>query len=124
MNPVKLHGLIVATGFLPYFVAESFGLSFPMVGLSACDTSYSYSPFSGLLHGMIATLLGLVAYNEINGKISLRDFTYYHWSLAAYLGMWMSGPSATTIGKMFFAPPFVFTAWSSMLYFGGKGKKA
>ena len=122
MNPVKLHGLIVATGFLPYFVAESFGISVPMVGLAECDTSYNYSPMSGLLLGMLATFSGLVAYYEVNDKMSLRDFTYYHYPLAVYLGMWMSSSSTTMVGKMFFAPPFVFTAWSSVLFFSGKSK--
>ena len=41
---------------------------------------------------------------------SLKDFTYYNWPLAAYLRMWMTSPTTTMVGKMFFVPPFVFTA--------------
>ena len=123
-NPVKLHGLIVATGFLPYFIAESFGVSIPMVGLSELDPTYSWSPMSGLLLGMLATFSGVIAMQEIKEEMSLKVFTYYHYPLALFLGKWMMQDSTTTMGKLFFAPPFMFTAWSSMLLFGGKGKKA
>merc|ERR1711865_357268 len=33
-GPMKLHAMIVGTGFVPYFLVESIGLSFPMVGLA------------------------------------------------------------------------------------------
>ena len=124
LSPIKLHGLIVATGFLPYFIAESMGVNLPMVGLAELDPAYVYSPIGGLMLGMLASLSGAVAYSEITETMTLKTFTFYHYPLAAFVLKYMMGESATLMGKMFFFPPLVFTAWSSALHFGGKGKKA
>ena len=42
-GPMKLHGIIVGTNFVPYFVLEMMGISLPMIGFSSLDTSTVYS---------------------------------------------------------------------------------
>ena len=41
-GPQYVHGVIVGTNFVPYFILEALGLSVPVVGLASIDASYSY----------------------------------------------------------------------------------
>ena len=44
-TPMKLHGWIVATNFVPYYLAEAMGITIPMFGLSSLDpTTAEWSP--------------------------------------------------------------------------------
>jgi hypothetical protein len=68
-GPMKMHAIIVATGFVPYFAVESMGLSLPMVGLAAIDSSYAYTGATGMLTGMLAIFCWMAAYAEYTGKM-------------------------------------------------------
>ena len=50
-----VHGAIVGTGFVPYFVLEAFGISLPFVGLPDLDSTYEWTPMVQLLLLMLAT---------------------------------------------------------------------
>ena len=122
LTPQKAHGLIVLTGFLPYFIAEALGYSVPMVGLAACDSTYEFTPAMGLILGMAGVMSGTVAYMEFTGKMDLKTFTYYHYPLSLLIAKWQMSDFSSMIGKMWFAAPHMFTLWGSMSLFG-KDKK-
>jgi len=110
-GPMKLHAMIVGTGFVPYFLVESIGLSFPMVGLAAIDSSYAYTGATALLCGMLTIFCSMVAYLEYTGQMEGKLFALYHYHLSVVVTFWMLQPSTSGVGKLFFAAPLVFTAW-------------
>jgi len=112
---MKLHATIVATGFGPYFIAEGIGLSFPMVGFSAIDKSYDYTPATSLLCLMMALLLYIVAYHEYFLKMEGKVFIAYHYALSCIVLFWQMQPTTTLIGKLFFMPPHLFTLWGTFI---------
>merc|ERR1711935_409809 len=84
-GPMKLHAMIVGTGFVPYFLVESIGLSFPMVGLAAIDSSYAYTGATALLCGMLAIFCSMTAYAEYTGQMEGKLFALYHLRLGQAL---------------------------------------
>jgi len=110
-GPMKLHAMIVGTGFVPYFLVESIGLSFPMVGLAAIDSSYAYTGATALLCGMLAIFCSMTAYTEYTGQMEGKLFALYHYFLSVVVTFWMLQPSTSDLGKLFFAAPLAFTAW-------------
>ena len=111
-GPMKLHAIIVGTGFVPYFMVESVGLTFPMIGLAAIDTSYAYTGATGMLCGMLAVFCAMTAYTEYTGLMEGKLFAIYHYFLSVVVAFWMLQPSTTLMSKLFFAAPHMFTAWS------------
>lgn len=114
-GPMKMHAIIVATGFVPYFAVESMGLSLPMVGLAAIDSSYAYTGATGMLTGMLAIFCWMAAYAEYTGKMEGKLFAFYHYFLATVVAFWMLQPTTTFEGKLFFAAPLLFTAWCVLI---------
>lgn len=113
--PMKLHATIVATGFLPYFIAESVGISFPMLGMSAIDSSYSYTGSTALLCGMLSVMTAMMAHDEYFGKMSAKMFAMYHYFLSAVILFLQLQPTTTLLGVAFFMPPHIFTAWATSI---------
>mgnify|MGYP006174485903 CR=1 FL=1 len=124
MGPVELHGMIVMGGFLPMYIAAGFGVEFPMIGFPELDTSYATTPWVKCMMLMTAALMVGSALAEIRGEMSLKTFMQYHWFLSAILLVWQFGTTATSMGKMMFVVPHLFTVWSTFLSLGGKNKKA
>ena len=114
-GPMKLHAIIVATGFVPYFMVESVGFSFPMVGLAAIDSSYAYTGATGMLCGMLAIFCAITAYAEYTGQIEGKLFAFYHYFLSVVVTFWMLQPTTSGMGKLFFAAPLMFTAWCILI---------
>jgi hypothetical protein len=115
MDPISTHGYIVLAGFLPMFIASGFGVEMPMIGFPELDTTYESTSFMKMMMLMMAALMTGAALSEIRSEMSLKTFVQYHWVLSAGLAVWQLGGSATTMGKMMFALPHVFTAWSTAL---------
>ena len=113
--PMKLHATILITGFIPYFILESIGLSVPFVGMSQIDTSYSYNGSSAVMHGFCALFLSMIAYEEYTGRMEGKMFCMYHYVLSAVVFLWQCQPSTTMLGALFFLPPHVFTAWCAYI---------
>lgn len=111
-GPMKLHAIIVAAGFVPYFIVESIGLSIPMLGMAAIDSSYAYTGATALLCGFTAIFCSIVAYIEYTGQMEGKLFAVYHYFLSVVVSYWMLQPSTSDMGKLFFTPPLLFTAWT------------
>jgi hypothetical protein len=111
-GPMKMHATLLITGFIPYFVAESFGISFPMVGMASIDTSYAFTGMTQLLFGMLAIFTAMTAYSEWFGFMEGKMFAAYHYALSPVVFLWQSQPSTSTLGVAFFAAPHMFTLWS------------
>ena len=110
-GPMKIHSILLLTGFVPMFFLESIGLSAPMVGLAAVDTSYVYNGFTAMLLMMITIFLAMTAVNEYTGAMAGKMFCVYHYFLSVAVVYWDFQPTTTPMGKMMFAPPLMFTAW-------------
>jgi hypothetical protein len=123
-GPMKLHSILLLTGFLPYMAAETVGLSFPVLGMSALDSSYTYSGSSAFLFGMLTVWLGLGAYQEYKGIMEGKLFTAYHYALSAIVYFWAVQPTTSTMGVAFFAAPHLFTAWCVYLVITKDAKRA
>lgn len=115
-GPMKVHAMIVGTGFVPYFVLESIGLSMPMIGLSSIDSSYAYSGSTAMLCGMLAVFCAMTAWTEYTGQMEAKMFAMYHYFLSVVVALWQFQPSTSMLGAMFFAAPHMFTAWTVYLY--------
>ena len=109
---MKTHGMLVGAGFVPYFVVESIGLSVPMLGMAAIDSSYAYTGATALLCGFTAIFCSIVAYIEYTGQMEGKLFAVYHYFLSVVVSYWMLQPSTSDMGKLFFTPPLLFTAWT------------
>jgi hypothetical protein len=116
-GPMKVHAIIVGTGFVPYFALECIGVSAPVLGLAAVDSSYSYSGSSALFTGMLATFCAITAEAEYTGKMDGKMFAMYHYFLSAVCLFWQFQSTTTTIGALFFAAPHMFTLWSAFLVY-------
>jgi len=123
--PMKAHGLIVGTGFLPYFVLEAFGVSLPIFGLATIG-DFAHDATSGLLLSMLSIFMAYVAHVEYTAEMKGRAFWMYHIALSAAVLFWQCQPSTTLVGKAFFALPHGFTAWSTYIVVSkdGGAKKA
>ena len=118
-NPIPLHGSIVLGAFLPMYLASGFGIEFPMIGFPSIDTSYKSTGFVKSMMLMTAALMTGTALSEVRGEMSLKTFVHYHWVLSPCLLFWQLGDTATSMGKMMFMLPHLFTAWSTSLLLGG-----
>lgn len=124
VDPRSLHGTIVLVGFLPMYIAAGFGVEFPVIGFPELDTTYESTGWARVSLLMMAATLLAAALSEIRGEMSIKTFTEYHWALSAALLTWQTGSTATQMGKMMFALPHLFTAWSTILYLTGSGDKS
>jgi len=114
-KPQYLHGIIMATNFVPFFILESIGLSPPVLGLAAIDTSYAYTGLLAMLLGMLATFSAYVAYTEITGQMEGRMFAAYHYAISLVLFLWQCQATTTLVGVLFFMMPHMFTTWTVYL---------
>ena len=112
-----IHGAIVGTGFVPYFILEAFGISLPFIGLPSLDSTYAWSPMVQLLLLMLATFSIMTAYMEFKMIMPSEVFCYYHYPLSAAILLWQLQPTTSLIGIIFFAMPHMFTMWASMATF-------
>ena len=115
-TPMKLHGWIVATNFVPYYLAEAMGITIPMFGLSSLDpTTPEWSPMVQFTYLFVALFMAVYAYTEIKGTMEGKMFVTYHYALSCIVAMWQFYPSTTLVGRLFFALPHAFTAWSTYI---------
>jgi hypothetical protein len=114
-TPMKLHAIILATGFVPWFIAEMIGFPFPFFGMGDCDTSYKFTGAASMLMGMLAIFSTMVAYEEYKGVQESKLFAVYHYFLSAFILFYQCQPSTTLIGTLFFMPPHMFTAWCAYI---------
>ena len=115
-TPMKLHGWIVVTNFVPYYLAEAMGVTIPMFGLSSLDpTTPEWSPMVQFTYLFLALFMALYAYTEIKGTMEGKVFVTYHYALSCIVAMWQFYPSTTLVGRLFFALPHAFTAWSTYI---------
>lgn len=114
-KPQYLHGMIMATNFVPFFVLEALGVSPPVLGLATIDTSYAYTGLLAMLLGMLATFSGYVAYTEITGQMEGRMFAAYHYAISLVLFLWQCQATTTLVGVAFFMMPHMFTSWTVYL---------
>ena len=115
-TPMKLHGWIVATNFVPYYLAEAMGITIPMFGLSSLDpTTPEWSPMVQFTYLFVALFMAVYAYTEIKGTMEGKMFVSYHYALSCIVAMWQFYPSTTLVGRLFFALPHAFTAWSTYI---------
>ena len=112
---MKLHAMIVGTGFVPYFAIETVGISAPMLGLAAIDASFKYTALTSLLTGMLTIFCAVVSYMEYTGQMDGKMFATYHYFLSALCLFWQFQPTTSMVGALFFAAPHMFTAWSIYL---------
>lgn len=110
-GPMKIHALMVGTGFVPMFFFESIGLSPPMMGLAAVDESYVYNGFTAMLLMMLTIFMSMTAWNEYTAAMTGKMFCMYHYFLSVAVVFWDFQPTTTSMGKMMFAAPLMFTAW-------------
>jgi len=114
-RPMYLHGMIMATNFVPFFIFESIGISPPVIGFAAIDTSYAYTGLVAMLLGMLAVFSGYVAYTEITGQMDGQMFAAYHYGISLVLFLWQCQASTTLVGVLFFMMPHMFTMWTIYL---------
>lgn len=114
-GPMKLHGIIVGTNFVPYFVLEMMGISLPMIGFSSLDTSTVYSGSMAVLFGMLAVFSAMSAYTEYTGQMEGKLFAMYHYFLSVVIFFWQVQPTTTLFGAAFFSLPHMFTLWTTYL---------
>ena len=112
---MKLHAMIVGTGFVPYFAIETVGISAPMLGLAAIDASFKYTALTSLLTGMLTIFCAVVSYMEYTGQMDGKMFAMYHYFLSSLVAFWQFQPTTTAFGAAFFALPHMFTAWTTYL---------
>ena len=108
--PMKLHATIVATGFVPYYIIESLGISIPFVGAAAIDSSFTYNGNTAMMMMMLAVMMSIMAEAEYTGRMPAKVFVTYHYFLSTAVLFWQMQPSTSMIGAMFFMPPHIFTA--------------
>ena len=123
-RPMRLHGLVVGTSVVLYFVIEAFGGSMPFVGLKSIDTSYEYTGATAMLTGMLALFLAMSAYTEYTGQMEGKLFAIYHYFLSPIVFFWQVQPTTTMLGVAFFALPHVFTGATIYLLFAKSAKLA
>lgn len=87
-------------------------MSFPMVGLAAIDSSYTYSGASAMSCGMMAIWLAITAYTEYTAQMEGKVFAMYHYFLSANVLFWQLQPSTSMLGAAFFSAPHLFTSWT------------
>lgn len=114
-GPMYLHGLIMATNFVPFFVAESIGLSPPVLGLAAIDSSYTYTGLVAMLLGTLAVFSACVAYAEVTGQMEGRVFAAYHYGISLVFFLWQCQATTSLVGVLFFSMPHMFTTWTIYL---------
>ena len=114
-GPQKIHGGLVGTGFAPYFILESVGVSLPVVGLTSIDSSYSYTGATAMLTGMVAIFCAVTAYSEYYEEMYGKMFAMYHYFLSVVVFLWQCTATTSTVGALFFAAPHMFTAWTIYL---------
>jgi len=114
-GPQYVHGILVGTNFVPYFVLESLGVSAPYVGLGAIDTSYTYGGATAMFTGMLALYLAVSAWTEYTGQMEGKMFAMYHYFLSFVVFFWQCQASTTFVGVCFFAAPHIFTSWTIYL---------
>jgi len=113
--PQYVHGLLMATNFLPLFILEAMGLSPPVLGFAALDSSYSYGGLLAMLFGMLAVFTGVVAWIEATGQMEGRMFAAYHYALSIPIFLWQCARTTSVFGACFFMMPHAFTAWTIYL---------
>ena len=114
-GPQKVHGMIVGSNFVPYFILEAIGGSMPMVGLASIDSSYAYTGATAMLCGMLAIFLTMSAYSEYTEQMDGKMFAIYHYFLSVVVFLWQCQSSTSLLGVMFFAAPHMFTTWTIYL---------
>ena len=63
----------------------------------------------------VALFMAVYAYTEIKGTMEGKMFVSYHYALSCIVAMWQFYPSTTLVGRLFFALPHAFTAWSTYI---------
>ena len=114
-GPMYVHGIVVGTNFVPYFIMEAIGVSAPYVGLAAIDSSYAYGGMTALLTAFLAIYLAIPAWTEYTGHMEGKMFARYHYWLSTVVFLWQCQPTTSDVGMYFFSAPHLFTAWTIYL---------
>ncbi|EOD30593.1 hypothetical protein EMIHUDRAFT_123128, partial [Emiliania huxleyi CCMP1516] len=111
-TPMYIHGVIVSTSFVPYYIAEAMGMPFPLVGLKELDpTTPDPSPMTQFTYFFVALFMAMYSYTEIKGTMEGKVFAVYHYALSCIIAMWQFYPTTTLLGRLFFSLPHAFTLW-------------
>ncbi|EOD16360.1 hypothetical protein EMIHUDRAFT_210736 [Emiliania huxleyi CCMP1516] len=115
-TPMYIHGVIVSTSFVPYYIAEAMGMPFPLVGLKELDpTTPDPSPMTQFTYFFVALFMAMYSYTEIKGTMEGKVFAVYHYALSCIIAMWQFYPTTTLLGRLFFSLPHAFTLWSTFI---------
>jgi len=113
--PMKLHAIIMWAGFVPYFIVEGLGGSFPLIGYKELDTTYKYTPATAHLNLILAVFTAIIAYEEYSLRMQGKMFAAYHWAASCAITFWQVHPSTTPVGRLFWMAPHFFTTWATYI---------
>ena len=83
-TPMYIHGVIVSTSFVPYYIAEAMGMPFPLVGLKELDpTTPDPSPMTQFTYLFVALFMAMYSYTEIKGTMEGKVFAVLRVPLRA-----------------------------------------